>query len=56
MVATDIVLQLFCPSTYHWLYTKTERIDKVAMMFDIVAPIGYAAHIYWFAMPLKEYV
>ena len=56
MVTTNIILQLFCPSANHWFNTETQRIDKIAMMLNIIAPIRHAAHINWLAMPLEEYI
>ena len=56
MVTTNIILQLLCPATYHRLNAKSQRIDEIAMMLYIVAPVSHAAHINRLAMSFKEYI
>ena len=54
MVTTDIILQLFGISAAHGFDTKAQGVNEVAMVRDIVAPVGYAAHIDGLAMSLEE--
>ena len=54
MVTTDIILQLFGISAAHRFDTKTQGVNEVAMVRDIVAPVGYTAHIDGLAVSLEE--
>ena len=56
MVTTNIILQFLGISTAHRLNAKSQRIDEIAMMLYIVAPVGHATHINWLAMSFKEYI
>ena len=54
MVTTYIILQFVRHTAYQWIKSKTKRIDKVTMVFDIIAPIGHTSHIQWFSFSCKK--
>ena len=54
MVATYIILQLLGITATHRFDTKAQGVDEVAVVWDIVAPIGHAAHIDRLAVSLEE--
>ena len=46
MVRTDVVFQRLSFLAAQRVNTKTDRIDEIAMMLDVIAPIGDATDVY----------
>ena len=54
MMAAEIVLEILGFLAAERVYAKADRIDEIAMVLDVVAPIGDAADVDRMSFALEE--
>ncbi len=53
-MGTDIVLESFCFLAAEGVHAEADRVDEIAVMLDVIAPVGDAAYVDGMSFALEE--